>query len=30
LGYFFDGELLTYRPTGAEKLLELLKPKLVA
>lgn len=30
LGYFFNGELLTYHPTGAEKLLELLKPKLAA
>ncbi|MEW6093265.1 MAG: YoaP domain-containing protein [Chloroflexota bacterium] len=28
LGYFYNGELLTYRPTGTEKLLELLKPKL--
>jgi hypothetical protein len=23
LGYFYNGELLTHRPTGAEKLLEL-------
>ncbi|MBI4731525.1 MAG: GNAT family N-acetyltransferase [Chloroflexi bacterium] len=28
LGYFFNGELLAYRPVGTEKLLELLKPKL--
>jgi len=28
LSYFFNGELLTYRPTGTQKLLELLKPKL--
>jgi len=28
LGYFFDGELLTYRPAGTKKLLELLEPKL--
>jgi len=28
LGYFFDGELLTYRPAGTKKLLELLAPKL--
>jgi hypothetical protein len=28
LGYFFNGELLTYRPTGTKKLLELLEPKL--
>jgi len=26
LGYFFDGELLTYRPTGTKNLLELLYP----
>ena len=28
LGYFFDGELLTYRPAGTKKLLELLEPKM--
>ena len=28
LAYFYNGELLTYRPTGTEKLLELLKPRL--
>jgi GNAT superfamily N-acetyltransferase len=28
LSYFFNGEFLTYHPTGTEKLLELLKPKL--
>ncbi len=28
LGYFFDGELLTYHPAGTKKLLELLGPKL--
>lgn len=28
LGYFFNGELLAYRPVGTEKLLELMKPKL--
>lgn len=28
LAYFFNSEFLTYRPTGTEKLLELLKPKL--
>ncbi len=27
LAYFFNGELLTYRPTGTKKLLELLKQK---
>ena len=28
LGYFFNGELLTYRPSGTKKLLDLLEPKL--
>jgi hypothetical protein len=28
LAYFYNGELLTYHPTGTEKLLELLKPRL--
>ncbi len=28
LAYFYNGELLTYRPTGTEKLLEMLKPRL--
>jgi len=28
LAYFYNGELLTYRPTGTEKLLELMKVKL--
>jgi len=28
LGCFFNGELLTYHPTGTQKLLELLEPKL--
>jgi GNAT superfamily N-acetyltransferase len=28
LAYFFNGELLTYHPTGTKKLLELLEPKL--
>jgi GNAT superfamily N-acetyltransferase len=28
LGYFFNGELLTFHPTGTEKLLELLRPRL--
>jgi GNAT superfamily N-acetyltransferase len=28
LAYFYNGELLTYHPTGTEKLLELLRPKL--
>lgn len=30
LAYFYNGDLLTYRPTGTEKLLELLKMKLEA
>jgi GNAT superfamily N-acetyltransferase len=28
LAYFHNGELLTYHPTGTEKLLEMLKPRL--
>lgn len=28
LAYFYNGELLTYRPAGTKKLLELLEPKL--
>jgi len=28
LGYFYNGEPIEYRPTGTEKLLEILKPKL--
>jgi hypothetical protein len=28
LAYFYNGELLTYRPTGTKNLLELLEPKL--
>jgi hypothetical protein len=28
LGYFYNGELLTYHPTGTEKLLAMLKPRL--
>ena len=30
LAYYFNGELLSYHPTGTEKLLELLKPKLAS
>jgi len=30
LAYFFNGEFLTYHPTGTDKLLEMLKPRLVA
>lgn len=30
LGYFYNGEMLTYHPAGTEKLLELLKPRLAA
>jgi GNAT superfamily N-acetyltransferase len=29
LAYFYNGELLTYRPTGTKKLMEILEPKLV-
>jgi GNAT superfamily N-acetyltransferase len=29
LGYFYNGELLTYRPSGTKKLIELIEPKLV-
>jgi len=28
LAYFYNGEFLTYHPTGIEKLLEMLAPKL--
>lgn len=30
LGYFFNGDFLTYHPTGTDKLLELIRPRLAA